>query len=188
MWSISKDKILRKKKRTNVENKYLTFCDLWARFNKKQNGRSPPWLCVEKDNEVNFVLVKGKIDLKADFQLLFFFSNCQRTAVVKPTCRVTFTLSSRVYLAKGGFSVFSSNLMKMCNDLCVIIWGLLGPRKLLIADFGGHIVGINVCQWVVICNYIQQLHSQSLVNFRSFSLSTENVDWVISFSHFFFCK
>ena len=46
----------------------------------------------------------------------------------------------------------------------------------LLRDFGGHIVGINVCQWVVICNYIRQLHSQSLVNFRSFSLSTENVD------------
>lgn len=156
MWSISKDKILRKKnKQTNVENKYLTFCDLWARFNKKQNGRSPPWLCVEQDNEVNFVLAKGKIDLKADFQLLFFFSNCQRTAVVKPTCRVTFTLSSRVYLAKGGFRVFSSNLMKVYNDLCVIIWGLLGPRKLLIAWFRRPYCGDQCVP--VVCNL--QLHS-----------------------------
>lgn len=184
MWSISKDKILRKKKQTNVENKYLTFCDLWARFNKKQNGRSPPWLCVEQDNEVNFVLAKGKIDLKADFQLLFFFSNCQRTAVVKPTCRVTFTLSSRVYLAK--LKKEGSESFRVIWWKCVMTYAYHG--SCLLRDFGGHIVGINVCQWVVICNYIRQLHSQSLVNFRSFSLSTENVDWVISFSHFFFCK
>lgn len=164
MWSISKDKILRKKnKQTNVENKYLTFCDLWARFNKKQNGRSPPWLCVEQDNEVNFVLAKGKIDLKADFQLLFFFSNCQRTAVVKPTCRVTFTLSSRVYLAKGGFRVFSSNLMKVYNDLCVIIWGLLGPRKLLIAWFRRPYCGDQCVP--VGCNL--QLHSATAFSITS---------------------
>lgn len=74
---------------------------------KSKTGDRLHELCVEQDNEVNFVLAKGKIDLKADFQLLFFFSNCQQTAVVRPTCRVTFTLSSRVYLAKGEFRVLT---------------------------------------------------------------------------------